>query len=80
MSRKLRLQKHERAVMKDLAPVAQELGVEVRLEHGNGPKKVLVVTGPKGERRKQVSSSPRTTAAEVSANRTWLRRAAVEII
>lgn len=80
MSRKLRLQKHERAVLDDLRPVAQELGLEVRLEHGTGPKKVLVVTGPKGERRKRVSSSPRTEMAEVSANRTWLRRAAAEII
>lgn len=79
MSRKMRLQKHERAVLDDLRPVAQELGVEVRLEHGRGPKKVLVVVGPRGERHKQVSSSPRTEMAEVSANRTWLRRAAAEI-
>lgn len=80
MSRKLRLQKHERAVLDDLRPVAQELGLGVRLEHGNGPKKVLVVSGPRGERHKKVSSSPRTEAGEVSANRTWLRRAAAEII
>lgn len=53
--------------------------MEVRLEHGRGPKKVLVVVGPRGERHKQVSSSPRTEMAEVSANRTWLRRAAAEI-
>lgn len=79
MSRKMRLQKHERAVLDDLRPVAQELGVEVRLEHGRGPKKVLVAVGPRGERHKQVSSSPRTEMAEVSANRTWLRRAAAEI-
>lgn len=80
MSRKLRLQKHERAVLDDLRPVAQELGLQVRLEHGSGPKKVLVATGPRGERHKRVSSSPRTEAAEVSSNRTWLRRVAPEII
>lgn len=79
MGRKLRLQKHERSVMDDLRPIAQELGVQVRLEHGNGPKKVLIVEGPGGTRHKKVSSSPRTEAGEVSANRTWLRRAAAEV-
>ncbi len=79
MSGKMRLQKHERAVMEDLGPVAQELGVTVHLEHGNGPKKVLIARGPKGERHKQISSSPRTEKAEVSATRTWLRRVAAEI-
>lgn len=79
MSRKLRLQKHERAVLDDLRPVAEELGVQVRLEHGNGPKKVLIVEGPRGIRHKRVSSSPRTEAGEISANRTWLRRAAAEV-
>jgi hypothetical protein len=79
LSRKLRLQKHERAVLDDLRSVAQELGVQVRLEHGSGPKKVLVVVGPRGERHKRVSSSPRTEMAEVSANRTWLKRAAAEV-
>lgn len=79
MSRKMRLQKHERAVMADLEPIAQELGVELSLEYGTGPKKVLVATGPRGTRHKSVSSSPRTEKAEVSANRTWLRRTAAEI-
>lgn len=79
MGRKLRLQKHERAVLDDVRELAQELGVEVKLRHGTGPKKVLVVSGPRGERHKKVSSSPRTEAGEVSANRTWLRRAAAEV-
>lgn len=79
MSRKLRLQKHEREMLDDIRPVADELGVTVRLIHGSGPKKELVVEGPRGTRRTRVSSSPRTEAGVVSACRTWLRRAAAEI-
>lgn len=72
------LQKHEREA---LLAAREHLpaGVTVEIEDGRGPKKRLIMTGPRGRVYKVISSSPRSNKAEVGFTRRWARQAVKDV-
>lgn len=74
------MQKHERDSLAAARAAAKPHKVTVVIEDGHGPKKRLVMTGPRGKLFKGVSSSPRDRESEVYFARRWAKVAARQLV